>query len=198
MYTIEKTFTGDLAHRIHTQKLDSDFTEGKCKTLKCRRLHGHTFSLKVKLGSEMLVNNMVLDYNELGFIKEMIADIMDHRTLIADSDPIFHKVLKPLFERSWSSDGTSDIEWLIATPWSTSEDVVFKYNLNGIEDPDIREFFDSFVVVPFTTSSENISRWIYNMVQKRIDAYNKAHSTSVKVISVSYLETPTSEAVYTG
>ena len=68
MYTIEKTFTGDLAHRIHNQNLDSNFTEGNSKVLKCRRLHGHTFSLKVKLGSDELVDDMVLHQGIFKFV----------------------------------------------------------------------------------------------------------------------------------
>ena len=93
MFTIEKTFTGDIAHRIHNQNLDPGFTEGNSKILKCRRLHGHTYELKVKLGAEDLKDDMVLDYNEIGFMKTLIDDILDHRTLISDLDPLLEKVL---------------------------------------------------------------------------------------------------------
>lgn len=195
MFTIEKTFTGDLAHRIHTQRLDSDFTEKGTKILKCRRLHGHTFGLKVKLGSKTLENDMVLDYNELGFVKDMINDILDHRTLIAESDPILEKVLLPVFsdyiKESLLEKSSEPYPIFIKTPWECS-----KFNIDVIEDQDIKEFLDSFVIVPFTTSSENISRWIFQIVESKIYKFNQIHSTDVKVLSVSYKETPNSEAVY--
>ena len=75
MYTVEKTYTADIGHRIHNQKLDSEFTENNSKILKCRRFHGHTFELKVRLVSNDLIDDMVLDYNELGFVKKFIDDV---------------------------------------------------------------------------------------------------------------------------
>lgn len=188
MYTIEKTFTGDLAHRIHNQNLDSKFTEGNSRVLKCRRLHGHTFSLKVKLGSENLVDDMVLDYNEIGFVKNMINDILDHRTLLSKNDPWFEKVVKTVPEFWNETYGSLP---LINTEWDCEQ-----VDISYIKDQDIKEFLSSFTLVPFTTSSENISKWIYEIVEKRVNDYNYRNKTDVKVLSVSYKETPNSEAVY--
>lgn len=190
MYTIEKTFTGDLAHRIHNQNLDSNFTEGNSKVLKCRRLHGHTFSLKVKLGSEELVDDMVLDYNEIGFVKNMINDILDHRTLLSKNDPWFGKIVCIVPEYWEQSYGIPPLK---KTEWDCEQ-----VDISNIEDQDIKEFLSSFTLVPFTTSSENIAKWIYGIVEKRVDTYNKRNNTNVKVLSVSYKETPNSEAIYLG
>ena len=185
MYTVEKTFEFDLAHRIHNQNLDGDFTEGK-PVLKCRRLHGHTAQLKVKLGSDKLVDDMVLDYNEIGFVKNMINDILDHRTLLSITDPLFNKVVKKIH------DEYSQFEFsTIDTGWNS-----LKINISHISDQDIKEFLDAFILVPFTTSSENISKWISDIVSKKIELYNSKNGTNVKVVSVSYKETPKSEAVY--
>lgn len=190
MYTIEKTFTGDLAHRIHNQNLDSNFTEGNSKVLKCRRLHGHTFSLKVKLGSDELVDDMVLDYNEIGFVKNMINDILDHRTLLSKNDPWFGKILC-IVPEYWEE--SFDIPPLKETEWDCEQ-----VDISNMNDQDIKEFLSSFTLVPFTTSSENIAKWIYGIIEKRIDTYNKRNNTNVKVLSVSYKETPNSEAIYLG
>lgn len=187
MYTIEKTFTGDLAHRIHNQTLDASFTETTQPVLKCRRFHGHTFSLKVKLGSEKLLDDMVVDYNELGFVKTMISEVLDHRTLISDTDPLLGKVVQKVYEDCTGEKGMR----MLMTDYLCS-----KIALCPVNDSDLREFFDSFTVVPFTTSSENIAKWVYEVVRNKIDAYNSTHNTDVKVISVSYMETPTSEAVF--
>lgn len=188
MYTIEKTFTGDLAHRIHNQNLDSNFTEGNSKVLKCRRLHGHTFSLKVKLGSEELVDDMVLDYNEIGFVKNMINDILDHRTLLSKNDPWFNKIVVIIPEYWNETYGNLP---LVKTEWDCEQ-----VDISNIEDQDIKEFLSSFTLVPFTTSSENIAKWIYGIVEKRVKDYNERNNTKVKVLSVSYKETPNSEAVF--
>ena len=99
MFTIEKTFEFDLAHRIHNQNLDGDFTETDKPVLKCRRLHGHTAQLKIKLGADKLVDDMVLDYNEMGFVKRMIDDVFDHRTLLSSEDPLYEKVVKNIFKQ---------------------------------------------------------------------------------------------------
>lgn len=188
MFTIEKTFTGDVAHRIHNQNLDSEFTENNSKVLKCRRLHGHTFELLVKVGSDELIDDMVVDYNELGFMKSLIDDLFDHHTLLSTTDPWFNKLIKPVYDSY--TDGK-----LIPCKWSTDKYPVMLMNTN-VEDSDIQEYFSSFVLVDFTSSSENISKWIFDIVKNKISVYNNNNGTNVKVVSVSYKETPKSCAVY--
>ena len=196
MFTIEKTFTGDIAHRIHNQYLDSEFTEGNSKILKCRRLHGHTYELKVKLGAEDLKDDMVLDYNEIGFMKTLIDDILDHRTLISDLDPLLEKVLFKVWD-DYAKD-KSGLQVLERSKWSTYKYNVSTFDLSNVEDQDIKEFLSAFVVINFTSSSENIAKWIFDVVQEKVNEYNKRNDTSVKVVSVSYKETPKSEAIFLG
>lgn len=190
MYTVEKTFEFDLAHRIHNQNLDGSFTETSKPVLKCRRLHGHTAQLKVKLGSNKLVDDMVIDYNEMGFVKRMIDDVFDHRTLLSSEDPLYEKVVKNIFKQHTSLiSGISlfnEFNWHVRT-----------IDTSSIEDQDIKEFLSAFVIVPFTTSSENIAGWIAEVVKEHVDVYNTRNKTDVKLVSVSYKETPKSEAIYT-
>lgn len=188
MYTVEKTFEFDLAHRIHNQNLDDKFTEKKDPVLKCRRFHGHTAQLKIKLGANELVNDMVLDYNEIGFVKNMIDAVLDHRTLISIYDPLYEKVITRIY-KDYSDEG---VVYITPTWWRCSYLDVDDH----IADPDIREFISSFTLVQFTTSSENIANWIAGVVKEHIDLYNSRNKTDVKLISVSYKETPKSEAVY--
>ena len=190
MHTVEKTFEFDLAHRIHNQNLDSSFTETSKPVLKCRRLHGHTAQLKIKLGADKLVDDMVIDYNEMGFIKRMVDDVLDHRTLLSSEDPLYKKVVKNIFKQYTNLiSGISlfnDFKWHVRT-----------IDTSSIEDQDIKEFLSAFVIVPFTTSSENIANWIAEVVKEHVDLYNTRNNTNVKLVSVSYKETPKSEAVYT-
>ena len=190
MHTVEKTFEFDLAHRIHNQNLDSSFTETSKPVLKCRRLHGHTAQLKIKLGADKLVDDMVIDYNEMGFIKRMVDDVLDHRTLLSSEDPLYKKVVKNIFKQYTNLISEislfNDFKWHVRT-----------IDTSSIEDQDIKEFLSAFVIVPFTTSSENIANWIAEVVKEHVDLYNTRNNTNVKLVSVSYKETPKSEAVYT-
>lgn len=185
MYTIQKEFTADLAHRVHTQKLDCRFTENNSKRLKCRGLHGHTVSILIKLQSEQLVNNMVLDYNEIGWFKKLIDDILDHKTLLCSDDPIYKKVFLPLARETY-----------VLPEYSIGKFTVSKFDLDGVEDPDILELVNSITILNFPSTSENLAHWLHDVVQKNIDIFNSRNHTDVKCISVAYKETPKSEAVY--
>ena len=187
MYTIQKEFSADLAHRVHTQKLDCKFTENNSKRLKCRGLHGHTVSMLIKLQSDELVNHMVLDYNEIGWFKKLIDDILDHKTLLCVDDPIFKKVFLPLGKGLYYVD-----------EYCTEEFKVRKFKLDEIDDPDILELLSSITVLNFPSTSENLAHWLHDVVQKNIDDFNSRNNTNVKCLSVAYKETPKSEAVYFG
>ncbi len=185
MYTIQKEFTADLAHRVHTQALDCKFTENNSTKLKCRGLHGHTVSILVKLKADKLENNMVLDYNEMGWFKSgLIEDLLDHKTLLCQDDPVFRKVFRPLGER------------LTGTPYSVGRFTVCKFLLDPAMDPDIAELLNSITILNFPSTSENLAEWLYAVVERSVSEFNKRNNTSVKVASVSYKETPKSEAVY--
>ena len=187
MYTIQKEFSADLAHRVHTQKLDCKFTENNSKRLKCRGLHGHTVSILIKLQANELVNNMVLDYNEIGWFKKLIDDILDHKTLLCCDDPVFKKVFLPLGREIHDVD-----------EYSTKEFKVQKFSLENIDDPDIVELLNSITILSFPSTSENLAHWLRDVVQISIDDFNARNNTNVKCTSVAYKETPKSEAVYFG
>lgn len=187
MYTIQKEFSADLAHRVHTQKLDCHFTENNSKRLKCRGLHGHTVSILIKLRADELVNNMVLDYNEIGWFKKLIDDLLDHKTLLCYNDPIFQKVFLPL------GKGLYDVD-----DYSTQEFKVQKFKLDDIDDPDITELLNSITILNFPSTSENLAHWLQEVVENSVELFNVRNNTNVKCTSVAYKETPKSEAVYFG
>lgn len=71
MYTITKEFTWEAAHRLDGHP-------------KCGRLHGHSYRAIFELqASELNPNDrMVLDYADLGVIKEFIDLLLDHKYLV--------------------------------------------------------------------------------------------------------------------
>lgn len=195
-YEINKTFDGiDLAHRVDTQQLDSEFTEGNSCELKCRRMHGHGVEIIVRLGSNELVNNMVLDYNELGFIKKLIKNHLDHHTLININDPLYDIIVKKPYDV---------VNKYVETPlhrvdeYSSSDQ--FMYTIDIPEalkfDNDLGAWFRAMTVVSFPTTSENICRWLFNIIKPKIEEYNKRNNTNVKLLMTGYKETPTSLATY--
>lgn len=76
MYTITKSFTFAAAHHL------TCVPEGH----KCRRPHGHTYTVTVELAAAALTNNMVVDYTELAALAVMLKDNFDHRDLNEEFD----------------------------------------------------------------------------------------------------------------
>lgn len=71
-YRIGKRFTFDAAHHL------PHLPEGH----KCRRPHGHTYSVEVELAAEDLdADGFVLDYGDLDDVKRWIDENLDHRDL---------------------------------------------------------------------------------------------------------------------
>jgi 6-pyruvoyltetrahydropterin/6-carboxytetrahydropterin synthase len=91
MYTISKEFHFSASHQL------SGLREGH----QCARLHGHNYILTVELsGSRLDRVGFVLDYGELGFVKDMVDD-MDHRHLndMFHFNPTSENIVKEVFSQ---------------------------------------------------------------------------------------------------
>ena len=200
MYTIEKTYDFDLAHRVDMQCLDERFCDpGKAvqgRSLnRCLGLHGHGAKVKIKLSSEQLVKDMVLDYNEIGWMKKFIGQYLDHCTVIRYQDELYKYLVKYPYNDVFGKQ----VELVKSEEYSTDDFTVYKLNLTDMpECGSLAGYLESVTVVDFVTASENFSKWIYQIVEKRVKQYNEAHGTDVRVVSCSYLETESSEATYVG
>jgi 6-pyruvoyltetrahydropterin/6-carboxytetrahydropterin synthase len=72
MFTISKSFSFSAAHQLH------GLPEGH----QCGRLHGHNYTLEVVLRSAQLnEHGFVLDYGKLDFVKTLIDETVEHRSL---------------------------------------------------------------------------------------------------------------------
>lgn len=60
-YVIEKQFEAHVAHRVHNQCPFNCLRGGETRKDPCRNIHGHTANFIVRLESDQLVNEMVLD-----------------------------------------------------------------------------------------------------------------------------------------
>ena len=71
-YVIGKQFSFSASHQLN------DLPD----THQCARLHGHNYTVTVVIGSDELNPvGFVLDYGELGFVKQYLDDNFDHRHL---------------------------------------------------------------------------------------------------------------------
>lgn len=138
---------------------------------------------------------MVLDYNEIGWMKTFIKQYLDHCMVMRTQDDLYKYYVKYPY-----NDATGEQLRLVKSEqYSTEDFTVSKVDLTLVpQDHSLRGYLESVTVVDFVTASENFSKWIYQIVEKRVKQYNEVHGTDVRVVSCSYLETESSEATYVG
>lgn len=217
-YLIEKTFDGlNVAHRISNQYLCDDMRENtNLRARPCENYHGHGASFTVRLRSEKLINDMVLDFNNIKFLKKALNEHYDHRTTIWINDPLYdHLVID-----TWNKIVTFAGEDVCDVPLKTADDLYgdeqhYAWIINIPENirnnpnvPDyLLELLDAFTVLSFNTSSENLACWIFLVVKNRLRqfrelAVNNNDSLMIEILdncevdSVSYSETPNSMCTY--
>lgn len=170
MHKITKEFGLDYGHRVHNQTLNKEYSIDDC--LVCRHLHGHRMTVFVTLEAEELTDGMVTDFKHLNWFKQWLDDVVDHKFLIDVNDPMFERIT-----HRTSND-------IISARQSTHG----YFALGG--DSSENEILESFVVVNFVPTSENISKWLFGIVQARMEPLG------VKVAEIKMMETPKSQAVY--
>ena len=65
----------------------------------------------------------------------------------------------------------------------------YTLEVEALQGPE-REFYEGFFVVDFLPTSENLSRWLFDCVQKKMSLID------VKVRRLDWFETPRSRASY--
>lgn len=174
MWRITKEFGCDYGHRVWSQTLDTKFSIDGC--LVCRHLHGHRMTVLVELEAEKLNQGMVTDFKHLNWFKQWLDDVVDHKFVIDINDPLFERITGFSPSRSaeftWYDDGYAIIPL-------THEQAALE-----------NEFRESFVIVDFVPTSENLSAWFHKIIQARMD------KMGIKVSKVTFYETPKSKSEY--
>jgi 6-pyruvoyltetrahydropterin/6-carboxytetrahydropterin synthase len=174
-WEIDKEFHFEMGHRVWAQKLNhvelSISTECACK-----HLHGHSYSIKVFLGSDTLDHSeMVTDFKNLNFMKQFVDDVLDHKFMIDINDPNFDMITAshlPEIADFKNFTNLGSLDWVGLT-----EGEQLHYN--------------SFVLVDFVPTSENICKYLFEYAQSRI-------GDVAKVTAVELWETKKSHCRYTG
>ena len=174
-WEIDKEFHFEMGHRVWAQKLNH--VELSISTdCACKHLHGHSYSIKVFLGSNTLDHSeMVTDFKNLNFMKQFVDDVLDHKFMIDINDPNFDMITAshmPTVEgfKNFTNLGS--------------------YNWVGLTDS-MQLHYNSFVLVDFVPTSENICKYLFEYAQSRI-------GDVAKVTAVELWETKKSHCRYTG
>lgn len=171
-----KEFHFEFGHRVWSQSVIENFSlSTECK---CRHLHGHSGALMVSLYAQNLKSGMVTDFHNLNWFKDYIDREIDHKFLFDRKDPLLpvlipnveeqikkgHFVLRSFGEMSWSKDiECSDLE---------------------------RELYEGLVILPFLPTSENLAKWFYEIVDKKMG------EIGIGVGEVTFSETKKSKCTF--
>lgn len=190
-WTIDKSFDWCYGHRVWSQELNADFTGSEGTCLACRHLHGHQGKLKVMLEGDELERGMVTDFKHLGWMKNFIDDVLDHKFIMDINDPLLAHEVPELVGYVFDS-GTGE---------GPSKTKVLDFlkcveHPEGYWTPDLRQLsalpqavyekYEGMVFVDFVPTSEHLSAWLLEVAQK------KMAQMDVKVVAVEFWETPKS------
>lgn len=194
-YTISKEFPFCYGHRVHNQQLIEGLSEDM--TLACRHLHGHQGNIVVDLSSDELTRGMVTDFKHLGFFKRFVDDHLDHKMILDINDPILDTVFFVPNVKKHLSIVVPCIELgndrRIPIPSAAYQTVdVTSYTEEFEKMPGLVEILEGLVFVDFVPTSENLSHWLYNVVN---DVFTK-QNIGVTVTGLHFSETPKSHATY--
>ena len=207
MFNISKEFACCYGHRVFVQKLNKDFCAKGDTSTKCRHIHGHEGKLVVHIEANSLDDrSMVVDFKELGWLKDFIDDNIDHKFIIAEHDPMFQKLVVDTYNSAPTIDnaafepvtkemlladidGYSQMVYAGGTNLCVGKTLDLTYLQPGTPE---YETLEGFFIVKFVPTSEELSRWLYQIVDV------KMVQIGAKVSRVEWHETPKSCAVYKG
>lgn len=171
MYKICKEFQFDYGHRVWSQELNVKLSlDNQCK---CRHLHGHRGLVGVELIAKELKDGMVTDFKHLNFFKKFIDDVVDHKFIVDEKDPLFSTL--------------ANVDFPVAYDINPHYMTLCLTDASALD----REHWGSFVVVDFVPTSENLCKWFYEILA------DKLKGTGITVSKVYFKETPSSYSEYT-
>lgn len=181
MWKISKQFNFAYGHRVWVQELEEEFAlDRKCV---CRHLHGHEAEVHVHLqGTQLNMQGMVTDFLHLSWLKQFFDENVDHKFLIDRNDPLYGMMVSgaaPLLDVYVPGTGHVAGQIIDMDAW-----------MNDSSSDAEREYYESFFVVKFIPTSENLSKWAFEL------ATAKMRKLGVTVSEVEWWETPKSCSRY--
>lgn len=174
---IMKSYNFCYAHRVWNQVLSDN------RTCLCRYIHGHLGKIDLVLTGDVL-NGMIIDFNELRFIKQFIDTIIDHHFICDLYDPLVPSYFKLLKSNVMCFEDRGLYK------------VVNTGFLSGL-DTELQEFGLSLVFMNGVPTAENLATWISTVIQELMLGNKVCQERNVKLVSLKWWESDTSYAEWT-
>lgn len=196
-WEIDKTFHLEYGHRVWSQELDAEFCAVGDAQCACRHPHGHSGTVRLFLRGSELIRGMVTDFKHLGFMKNFIDGVLDHKFIIDQHDPALShltRVQLNLEESTFLFDSLSgkrqgqlkSIELNGHFCGYVLDHSSFSSEIELFE----QEVLEGYFIVDFVPTSENLARFLCQVTQA------KMKDLGVLVSKVEWNETAKSRAVY--
>lgn len=191
-WVIDKQFSFCYGHRVWTQKLVEEFCESGDTCCKCRHLHGHEGLVHVFLEGETLERGMVTDFKHLGWLKNFLDKLVDHKFIIDSHDPMFGQLVDNVYKDL--SGKTTPVFKDVYVP-GTNHIAGRELDLSAVAHlattPDY-EVLEGYFIVDYTPTSENLCKWLFDCTQAKMS------KLGIKVAQIDWYETPKSRSSYRG
>lgn len=185
MYKIGKEFSLCYGHRVHNQSLNPELSLDSC--LACRHFHGHQGTIIVylePLDGNGLKDGMVTDFKHLNWFKKWLDDVLDHKMILDINDPAL-KSFYPILNVPGFPNHSETVDFLMEIHDEGYYNLWADHYLNLPNYE--QEIYEGLVLVPFVPTSENLSKWLWEIVNKKIGHL-------CKVAQVQFFETPKSQS----
>ncbi len=208
MWEISKQFSFCYGHRVAVQTLNCEYSlASKCS---CRAMHGHQGEVIVYLKSDKLNDqSMVTDFKHVNWFKKFLDDTLDHKMILDIADPSllhFYPDIVPhttlADDKFFGSGENTEVSPILVehkleeiTKNNSDDEILYwtvdMNHINISTHPEyIKEVYEGLVLVPFVPTSENLSKWLLEIVQEKMKLID------VKVSRVQFFETPKSQSNY--
>ena len=208
-WQIDKRIDFCYGHRVWTQELDDGYCAKGENETKCKHLHGHEGSIQVYLESDSLNKGFVTDFKHLGWLKDFLNEYVDHKFIVDVNDPAFRQIVGGVFTKGEKIETTGDWNQIVEIPVLAVGDRRIELvkigpdlfeeefgwfvpggynNLEGTE----KELLEGFLLVDFVPTSENLAKWLYEIVDIKMKELNVVTSR------IEWYETPKSKSTYFG
>lgn len=159
MHIFDKTLNFCYGHRVYSPELDIYPKENlQCK---CKHLHGHEARVQIFLEFDIINVDTVLDCSSLDWLDQWINKFIDHRFIIDINDPLYARLIN------------KDVEIVDVLLPDTGLFVGFVPKLDNIKKDALKDdLYGSFFIVNFIPTFENLSSWIFGIVESKMKPLN--------------------------
>lgn len=136
---------------------------------------------------------MVTDFKHLNFVKNIIDDYLDHKFMLDKSDPLFDTIFpeyKDIAETPECAYTIKNFEGFFEYVDVPHLGEIFHY------EPEELEHIESFVLVDFVPTSENICKFLFELIEFKMGEFLAEQGAKLEFVEL--WETPKSHCVYRG